>query len=517
MENSGKKSVKAISLVMVLTLAGKLLGLLRDRLLTVNYGSGMATNAFLTASRIPRVFFDAVFASAIAASFIPVFNELSVKKGRRIADGFAGNFISVMALITLALTVLGAVFAEPLVSLFADGYDAETTALCVKLTRIMFPTVLFTGIAYSFVGILQSLDEFNIPALISVVSNALIILYFLIFNDRFGITGLAFAFLIGWLMQALVQIPSLAAKRFSFRPSLSLRSEGMKKVFALMLPVMVSTWVQPINLTINSKFGSRLFDGSGVSAIELSSNLYLIIVGVFVLSITNVIFPRLSRLSAGNEADSFRETLRLTLHSTLYFVIPMTAGLMLLATPLVDFIYGGGEFDAFSVGITSRALVFCALGMPGYAVQAVVCRAYFAEQNGRIPLLSGLASIVVNIILCIVLIRPLDVAGLALASAAAITVNAVLLLIPLGKRGFKLFRKDAADAARSVASALIMAAAVWGVRAALGASAGKLTAVLVPVVAGIVVYFAATLLFRLEEAKVVAGMAAKLLSVKKGS
>jgi putative peptidoglycan lipid II flippase len=292
----------------------------------------------------------------------------------------------------------------------------------------------------------------------------------------------------------------------------------MKKVFALMLPVMVSTWVQPINITINSKFGSRLFEGAGVSAIELSSNLYLIIVGVFVLSITNVIFPRLSRLSAGDEEQSFRETLRLTLHSTLYFVIPMTAGLMLLAAPIVSLIYGGGEFGDFSIGITSRALIVSALGMPGYAVQAVVCRAYFAEQNGRVPLLAGLASILVNIILCAVLIRPLDVAGLALASAAAISVNALLLLIPLGKRGFKLVGKSgAADAAKSVLSALVMAAAVWGVRAALGASAGKIAAVLVPVVVGIAVYFAATLLLRLEEAKVVAGMAAKLFSVKKGS
>jgi len=517
MENSGKKSVKTIGLVMALTLIGKLLGLLRDRLLTINYGSGMATNAFLTASRIPRVFFDAVFASAIAASFIPVFNELAVKRGRRDADGFAGNFISVMALITLALTVLGAVFAGPLVSLFADGYDAETTSLCVRLTRIMFPTVLFTGVAYSFVGILQSLDEFNIPALISVVSNGLIIVYFLLFNDRFGIVGLAVAFLLGWLMQALIQVPSLARKRFRFRPSLSLRSEGMKKVFKLMLPVMVSTWVQPINITINSKFGSRLFDGSGVSAIELSSNLYLIIVGVFVLSVTNVIFPRLSRLRAGDEAQSFRETLRLTLHSTLYFVIPMTAGLMLLARPIVELIYGGGEFGEFSVGITSRALIFSALGMPGYAVQAVVCRAYFAEQNGKVPLLAGLASILVNIILCIALIRPLDVAGLALASAAAISVNAVLLVIPLKKRGFDLAGGGGTgDAAKSVLSALVMAAAVWGVRALLG-PAGKLTAVIVPVVAGIAVYFAATLVLRLEEARVVAGMAKKVLSGKRNA
>ena len=103
--------------------------------------------------------------------------------------------------------------------------------------------------------------------------------------------GLAGAYLLGWLLQAVVQAPSLRQLDFRYRPDFSFRSEGMRKAFALMGPVMISTWVQPINLTINTKFGSRLYEGAGVSAMEYSTNLYLVIAGVFILSITNVIFP----------------------------------------------------------------------------------------------------------------------------------------------------------------------------------------------------------------------------------
>ena len=289
-------------------------------------------------------------------------------------------------------SVLGILFAGPLVSLFADGYDAQTAELAVSLTRVMFPTVLFTGVAFSFVGVLQSLGEFNVPALISVVSNLVIILYYLTLDQQFGIYGLAVAFLVGWFLQAAVQVPSLRRLGFRYRPGLELRSEGMRKVFALMLPVMVSTWVQPINLTINSKFGSRLYEGAGVSAIEFSTNLYLVIAGVFVLSVTNVIFPKLSRLTGREQEGEFRETLRTTLHGCLFFVLPMSAGLMVLSRPLISFIYGGGAFDDFSVSITSQGLFWVSLGMTGYAVQNILSRAYFARQKGKVPLAAGAAS-----------------------------------------------------------------------------------------------------------------------------
>lgn len=159
----------------------------------------------------------------------------------------------------------------------------------------------------------------------------------------------------------------------------------MRKAFSLMGPVMISTWVQPINLTINTKFGSHLYDGAGVSAMEYSTNLYLVVAGVFILSITNVIFPKLSRLTAEHQEDAFRDTIRQTVHSSLFFVMPMAAGMMTLARPMVSFLYGGGAFDEFSVNITSQALVWVSLGMVGYGLQNILSRAYFAQQNGRTP------------------------------------------------------------------------------------------------------------------------------------
>lgn len=516
MAEKQKNPVKTISLVMVLTLAGKLLGLLRDRLMTVSYGSGMETNAFITASLIPRAFFDALFASAVTASFIPVFSEIAAKKGRRDAIEFSGSFITVVAVLTLALTVLGVIFAGPLVTLFADGYDAATTALCVSLTRVMFPAVLFTGIAYSFIGILQSLDEFNVPALVSVVANLVIIAYYFTLNERFGIYGLACAFLLAWFVQAAIQVPSLVRKGFFFRPSLGAGSEGMKKVLVLMLPVMVSTWVQPVNLTINTKFGSRLFDGFGAAAVNLSNNLYLIIIGVFIMSVANVIFPRLSRLTAVNEADMFRATLGRTVRTSMYFVIPMTAGLAILARPVVDLIYGGGEFGDKAVDITARALSFVSLGMVGYSLQAVLSRAYFARQNGLMPLISGFSSIAVNIALCLLLSDRLGIAGLAVASAAAVTVNAALLIIPLEARGQGfLSRALIFDLLKMIIAALIMAGAVWALRRTLeGRCAGtlwKAVAAAVPAAAGVIVYAAATALLGLEEAVKAAGILKKRL------
>lgn len=500
------KTVEIISLVMALTLIGKLLGLFRDRLMTVHYGSGAETNAFLTASQIPRVFFDAVFASAVAACFIPVFSEYLTKKGKRDAILFSGNFITVISFFCLVLTILGIVFTGPLVKLFAGGYDAQTAALCVSLTRILLPTILFTGVAFSFVGILQSFDEFNIPALISVIANLIVIGYYFTFNERFGIYGLAVAFLIGWFIQAAVQVPSLIKKGFFYRPSFSLTSEGMKKILTLMLPVMVSTWVQPVNQTINSSFGSHLFGGRGVSAINLSNNLYTMIVGVFILSVTNVIFPRLSRLTAENDTARFKDTIGQTVHAALYFVIPMTAGLMALARPLINLVYGGGEFDNFSILITSQALRFVSLGMIGFALQTVLCRAYFARQDGKTPLIAGAVSIAVNIALCAVLTGPLNVTGLAVASAAAATVNAVLLIIPLERTGAGFISKAfTSDVTKMVFSAVIMAFAVYGLLNLCGGLGsgllGKMLTAAVPALGGFIVYFTVTALFGLDEAK----------------
>ena len=371
-----------------------------------------------------------MFASAISACFIPVFSEYLTRKGREPAFRFAGCFITVMGLLSAVLSVLGILFAGPLVSLFADGYDAQTAELAVSLTRVMFPTVLFTGVAFSFVGVLQSLGEFNVPALISVVSNLVIILYYLTLDQQFGIYGLAVAFLVGWFLQAAVQVPLTAPAGLPLPAGTgaALRgdaeglcpdaaSDGLHLGAAHQPDYQLQVRVPTVRggRSVRHRVFHQLVSGDrrGVRPVRHQCD------------ISQAVPPH--RPGAGGE---FRETLRTTLHGCLFFVLPMSAGLMVLSRPLISFIYGGGAFDDFSVSITSQGLFWVSLGMTGYAVQNILSRAYFARQKGKVPLAAGAASILVNVLLCMALAQRMGVAGLALSSAVSSTVYALLLDIP---------------------------------------------------------------------------------------
>lgn len=508
--NKGGNAIKTVSVMMLITLVGKVLGLVRDMLMGHYFGTGPVADAFFVASQIPRNFFDAIFASAISASFIPVFNEYLEKRGKDEAFRLSNSFISLMTLLTLLLSGVGMALAEPLAAFQADGFDPETLALCASLLRVLFPTIVFTGIAFSMVGILQSLGEFNIPALLSTVSNGIIILYYLLLCDKFGIYGLAVAFLIGWAMQAVIQIPSMHRLGYRYRPALW--HEGMKKVFALMAPVMVSTWIQPINMVVSTKFASGLYRDSGVSAMTYANTLYTMLAGILVLSVANVVFPELSRLGTNQKREDFGALVSTSLRSLLFLLIPMTVGLMAMAEPLIRLLYAWGEWTEESTALTTQALVFLALGMVGYGIQNILSRAFYAVQSGKIPLITGLASIAANLLLCFVLSPVMGIGGLALASSLSATISALLLLIPMSRQYKGLITKRFwLDLAKMAAAALLMGGVVLAVRAGLSAVtgsglAGRAVLTFVPVCAGVAVYFPLAWLFRVPEMRQIAAL-----------
>lgn len=502
-----KNHIKTVGLIMGITMLGKVLGLVRDMLLGHNFGTGMESAAFLTASRIPRTFFDAIFAAAISASFIPVFAQRMEQHGKEDAFRLSRCFFTWMGLLTAAMSLLGMVFAQPLVGLLAQGFDAETAALCARLLRILFPTVFFTGIAFSMVGVLQSMGEFYIPAALSAASNGIIILYYLLFCRKFGIYGLAWAFLLGWAVQALMQMPWLHKNKFHYRPCL--RHPALKNVFTLMLPVMVSTWIQPVNQLISTRFASFLFEGAGASAMEYANTLYTMVAGILVLSITNVMFPEMSRLSSVGQDEELGKLISGTLRGMLFLLLPMTAGLMLLSEPLVRLLYQYKTWDAFSTQITARALCFMSLGMVGYGIQNILSRAFYAQQNGKVPMISGAVSIVVNLVLCLVLSNRLDVAGLAIATAASSAVSAILLLFPTLRRYPKMMNRQFwSGMLKMLLCTAAMAVAVWAVGHVLSLHLGdgliaRVLQVGLPTVSGVIVYFLLAVVLRLEELQAV--------------
>jgi len=186
MKNTKKNMAFTAFFMVAAVLLAKVCGMLRDILIAAMYGTN--TNeavAFSTASRIPLLFFDIALGSAVTSAFIPIFNEYLSKEGKKKAIEFSNMFINLVVLITAVLSIVGMVFSKQLVNVIAGGYDAEKITLISTLVIILFPTIIFTGLAYCFVGILQSLGEFYIPSIISLVSNGALILYLLIFRKLF--------------------------------------------------------------------------------------------------------------------------------------------------------------------------------------------------------------------------------------------------------------------------------------------------------------------------------------------
>jgi len=497
MENENKKTVKAAVFMMIITLIGKILGLVREMFLAGKYSVGKEASAFVAASQIPRIFFDVIFASAISASFIPIFNEYIKKQGKEKAFRLSNNFVTIMTLLSTAITVFGIIFAPFLTNIFASGFDIETAQLCTKLLRMLFPTTIFTAAAFSFVGILQSMDEFNIPAAMSIASNIIIIIYFVFFNDKFGVYGLTVAFLIGWAMQAIIQIPSLLKKGYKYRFLIDINDDGIKRIFVLMVPVMVSTWIQPINLAINTNFASTLFEGSGVSALNYANSVYSIIIGVFVLSIANVIFPKLSRMSVENDSNSFGKTISDTLEVMAFFIIPMAIGLMVLSREIISLVFERGNFDYFAVDITSKALFYFSVGMPGFGIQNILSRAFYAKQKGRMPLISGIISILINVIICTLLIDKMDVGGLALASALSQTVAAIILLVPMNREYGIISNNLVKEIIKIIISAMVMMVSTVTAKQILNSVlSSNLMVIALVISVGVIVYVIMSLILR---------------------
>ncbi len=429
----GKKAARTVILMAVIILLAKFMGLLRETMVAGIYGQGMESDILNTATQIPLLFFDMVLGVAILSTFVPVFNKRLAAEGEQSAFAFANSFMTAVLTIAALAALLGILLAEPLVRLMTPGYadvpgKLEQTA---QLLRILFPSILFTAAAYIAVGILQSYGQFTVPSLISVVSNGVMILYLILFGNRLGLVGVAVSMVVAWALQLLIQLPWL--KKFGFAWKVSFRNDpGLTEAAGIALPVLISSWVQPLCNVINMAFGSSLGDGA-VSALNWGNKIYIIMVGVVAYAITNFIFPKLSRM--GEDEAGFAQMTRESL-SWMLLVITLVSGLFLaLSEPIIRVVFERGAFTEDSTRITATALFYYSIGMVGYGTCEVLNKSFYAISDGKTPMLVSLVGILVNFLTAWLLagVLKMGVGGLALASAVSSLGMAGLLLYRMNR------------------------------------------------------------------------------------
>jgi len=450
-----KSAFKTVSFMLVMVLLSKILGQVREMMIASIYGGSVQSAAFYAASILPLNLFDIVFASAVTSSFIPVYNTYLEKSGEAEGDKFASAFINLVLLCSIVLSAVLMVFASPFVSVVSYGLTGETRQLAVSLTIIMMPVMIFASLAFSFVGILQSKGEFNIPAVMSLVLNIAMVLYLCFFNDKFGVTGLSYTLVIGWLLQFLLQLPAAIKKGFKYQ--LIFWHKGVKTVFLLALPIMAGTWLQPITAIINNAFASSLDNNlKAISSLNYANKLYFIVPSVFTMSITNYIFPRLSKQAVNEDKSEYVNTLRVAFKIIFLCLIPITAVLVSLRTPIIEVVYKRGEFGEEDLYLTAGIFMYYSLGILFFGLTDLFNKAFYSRKSAIIPAVTAGTAILLNIALSYILKGKLEVFGLALSSSLTALYISVVLFFFLNKE-FKLVGiKDAFDLLKIIAAGVIL-------------------------------------------------------------
>jgi putative peptidoglycan lipid II flippase len=473
---------RATGVVAGATLLSRVLGYVRDMVMAYFFGAGLAADAFIAAFRIPNLLRRLFGEGSLSIVFVPVFSATLARQGRREAFALAGAALGLLSLVVVAVAVLGVLASPLIIRVVAPGFVDEPAklSLTILLTRIMFPYICFVALVALSMGILNVLGHFAAPALAPVFLNLAMITSILIAagissDPTVRIVGLSIGVLIGGLLQLLLQVPPLVAKGLRFWRELRLFHPGLKQVGRLMLPTIFGAAVYQINILVGTLLASLLPEGS-VSYLYYADRLVQFPLGIFAIALATAVLPSLSRQAAEENLTGLTHTFRHALQLVLFITVPAMVGLILLREPIVALLFQRGDFDPATTRLTAVALLYYGLGLWAFAAVRILVSTFYALQDTRTPVVTATVAISANIVLGLVLMRPMAHGGLALATALASMLNLILLVAALRRRlGALGWRTIARSTARTLLAALLMGAAIqlgsrwlWPVGAASG-------------------------------------------------
>lgn len=446
--------------MMLGTLASRFLGLAREILVAAFFGATRQLDAFYVAYTLANLSRQLLAEGALSASFVPVFSRTLESAGKRRALSLARQAMTVL-LVAGTLTVVGGILCAPwLARILAPGFSGEGLALAARMTRMVFPFLLFVSLAALAMGVLNSMERFFVSAVAPACSNIAFITVAVLLAERIGVWSLVAAVLLGGLIQWLLQWFWAAHLAMPLIPAKPRRDDPeLRRMLALFLPYAAGLSLNQVNPVISRMLASFL-EGGTISAMNYADRVLQLPLGLFVVAISQAVLPLLSRLSA-DEGDAFVDFMRDALRFALFIVVPVMAGMVLVSRELVHLLFFRGAFDLWALERTSGALAMFALGLPGMACTTVLMRALYALGLPRGAMVVTGSGVVVNLTASLTLMQFLGYRGIALGIASGFTASAfcgyLILRHALG-RGIPVF--ESAWNAKILAAAGAMAGSV---------------------------------------------------------
>ena len=440
-EAPGARLARSAGLTGAATLASRILGLARDQVLAALFGAGNEMDAFIVAFRIPNLVRDLFAEGAMSAAFVPTFTRHLTLHGKLDAWRLGNHVLNALLLVTGTLVLAGMAFAPSLVAMYARDFQEVPgkLELTIQMTRVVLPFLPMVAVAAATMGMLNSLHHYFVPALSPAMFNVATIVCALTLvplMPAFGlprIMAIAIAALVGGAGQVALQWPALRREGFRYRPVFDSADPGLRQVLVLMGPGTIGLAATQVNIFVNTLLATSQGIGA-VSWLTYAFRVMYLPIGLFGVSIGTALLPAVSRYAAIDDSAGIRDTVARGLAMMLMVNVPATLGLIALATPIVQLLFERGQFGAADTAATAAALQCYAIGLVGYSAARIISPTFYAFRQSRVPVIVSGATIAINVMLSIFLVRWLGFRGLALGTSIAAIVNAAALVWLLRRR-----------------------------------------------------------------------------------
>lgn len=458
---------KAIATVGGFTLASRLLGFIRDVMTASFLGAGPVADAFFIALKLPNFFRRITAEGAFSVAFVPMFSKLLTDNGMDEAKKFAEEAQAVMLAVLIPFTIICIVAMPWVLYVVAPGVHGDPARydLALEFSRITFPYILMMSLTALLGGVMNSFDKFGPFAAAPIFFNGILILALAFGTELFQTGGHALAW--GLAAAGVAQLVWMVWNYWHIgyvlkiqRPKLTPR---IRKLFRLMVPGAIGSGAAQINLFIDMILASLLPVGA-ISFLYYAERLYQLPLGVIGAAIGTALLPMLSRALQSKDGEAER-LLGTAFETALILSLPAGVALIVIAQPIMSVLFERGEFTATDSLFSAHAMMAYSVGLPAYILARVFSTAYFAREDTKNPVKFAIICAVINTVLALLLIGPLQHVGIALATGITAWINLAMLMVSLHKRNhLDLPAKSVRRAGKILASTLIMAAVLWGLQ-----------------------------------------------------
>lgn len=511
------KLAKATIGLMIVTMMSKILGFGRELVLTYTYGTNAISDVYITTLGIPTILFASI-GTAISTTFIPLFYEIEKKNGKQEAIKFTNNICNMIILLSFILAILGFIFAEPLVKLFAMDFRGEKLELAIWFIKIMILGVIFIGLSNIMTAWLQLNGKFSIAGLAYIPYNIFLIVSILLsssINKVFMPIGALIAMASMFFFQLIFAIRC----GYKYTWILNFKDEYIKKMMILIMPVFIGVGVNQINAIVDRSLASTLGDGF-ITILNSANRLNGFVTGLFVMTIVSVVYPTLSSASNEENRDRFVNSIVRSINSVVILIIPISIGAIVLAEPVVRIVFERGSFNSSDTRMTAIALACYSIGMIGFGLREVLNKVFYSLKDTRTPMINGAIAMCMNIILNIVFVKILGYAGLALATSISSLICIILLFKRL-KEKVEYFGQDKiySTMIKSLIAAIVMgivtSVSYEYISVILGTGyMQEAITLFVSVVLGLIIYVIMSIVLKIEDTDIILNIIRKLFKNK---